>query len=104
MRGGRLLAVTGVGTLGALALLGAQAPPPSVQVRQTAYLKASNADPCDHFGCGGVLDGHAGYGVAISGDGPTLAVAAPHEASGAKGINGKGTTTRWTARGPSTSS
>jgi hypothetical protein len=71
-------------------MLGAQTPPPSVQVRQTAYLKASNADPSDHFGCGGVLDGHAGYGVAISGDGQTMAVGAPHEASGAKGINGKG--------------
>ena len=42
----------------------------------------------DHFGCGGVLDGHAGWGVAISGDGNTVAVGAPHESSGAKGING----------------
>jgi hypothetical protein len=67
-----------------------QAPsaPPGTTVRQVAYLKASNAEAGDHFGCGGVLDGHAGYGVALSGDGNTLAVGAPHESSGAKGING----------------
>ena len=53
-----------------------------------AYLKASNPEAEDHFGCGGVLDGHAGWGVAISGDGTTLAVGAPHESSGAKGVNG----------------
>jgi trimeric autotransporter adhesin len=53
-----------------------------------AYLKASNAEAGDHFGCGGELDGHAGMGAAISGDGNTLVVPAPHEASGARGING----------------
>src|SRR5262249_12561705 len=41
-----------------------------------------------HFGCGGALDGHAGAGVAISSDGNTIAVGAPHESSGAKGIDG----------------
>ena len=36
-----------------------------------------------------MLDGHAGYGAAISGDGNTLAIGAPHESGGAKGVNGK---------------
>jgi hypothetical protein len=39
----------------------------------------------DHFGNGGTLEGH---GVALSGDGNTLAVGAPFESSNAKGING----------------
>ena len=34
------------------------------------------------------VQGHTGQGVAISADGSTLAVGAPHEASGAAGING----------------
>jgi hypothetical protein len=55
------------------------------QLKQTAYLKASNTEGNDHFGNGGTLEGH---GVAISGDGNTLAVGAPYESSGAKGING----------------
>jgi hypothetical protein len=58
------------------------------QLRQTAYLKGSNIQPSNHFGCGGVLDGHAGYGAAISGDGNTIAIGAPHEGGGSKGING----------------
>lgn len=67
----------------------AQQPPPAPSpLKQVTYLKASNTRAGDHFGCGGELDGHAGQGVAISGDGNTLAVGAPHEASGAKGING----------------
>jgi hypothetical protein len=57
-------------------------------VTQTAYLKASNPDAADHFGCGGVLQGHTGQGVAISADGTTMAVGAPHEAGGSAGING----------------
>jgi len=81
-----------IGVLGALATVSAQGSG-SVTVRQTAYLKASTPHANDHFGCGGVLDGHAGYGVAISGDGQTLAVASPHEASASKGINGKQTDT-----------
>jgi hypothetical protein len=60
------------------------------QLTQVAYLKGSNTKAGDHFGCGGVLDGHAGYGAAISGDGNTLAIGAPHESGGAKGVNGKG--------------
>ena len=59
------------------------------QLKQVAYLKGSNTKAGDHFGCGGVLDGHAGYGAAMSGDGNTLAIGAPHESGGAKGINGK---------------
>ena len=65
-----------------------QAQPAAVQVAQVAYLKASNTDASDHFGCGGVLQGHTGQGVALSADGTTLAVGAPHEASAAAGING----------------
>jgi hypothetical protein len=69
---------------GLLASLLAQAP----VVRQTAYLKASNADAADHFGNGGTLLGDS---VSISGDGNTIAVGAPHEASNAAGINGNQT-------------
>jgi hypothetical protein len=92
MTGIRRSAVAGV-SLGVAALVahaGAQAPAPATraQVTQLAYLKASNADAHDHFGCGGAFDGHAGWGAAVSGDGNTLVVAAPHEASGARGPNG----------------
>jgi FG-GAP repeat len=70
-----------------------QAPSPvsvaGAQLKQVAYLKGSNTKAGDHFGCGGVLDGHAGYGAAMSGDGNTLAIGAPHESGGAKGVNGK---------------
>ena len=66
---------------------GAQGPAPFA-IRQTAYLKASNTEASDHFGCGGVVQGHTGQGVALSADGRTLAVGAPHEASRATGING----------------
>jgi trimeric autotransporter adhesin len=65
-----------------------RSPSGSTSVTQTAYLKASNPDAADHFGCGGVLQGHTGQGVAISADGTTLAVGAPHEGGGASGING----------------
>lgn len=54
-------------------------------VRQIAYLKASNAEAGDHFGNGGTLFGDS---VAISGDGNTIAIGAPQESSGAKGVNG----------------
>jgi hypothetical protein len=54
-------------------------------------VKASNAEAADHFGCGGVLQGHTGQGVALSADGNTMAVGAPHEASSAAGINGNQT-------------
>jgi tartrate dehydratase beta subunit/fumarate hydratase class I family protein len=63
----------------------ASAPAPARQLKQVAYLKASNTEANDHFGEGGTLLGH---GVALSGDGSTLAVAASGESSGAKGING----------------
>ena len=55
------------------------------QLKQVTYIKASNTEMGDHFGNGGTLEGH---GVALSSDGTTLAVAAPYESSGAKGING----------------
>ena len=58
------------------------------QVRQTAYLKASNPDMGDHFACGGSLPGHIGNAIAVSADGNTAAVGAPHESSAARGING----------------
>jgi FG-GAP repeat len=79
--------------IGASLTIGASAAHPRAQapaapVRQVAYLKASNPQTGAHFGCGGALDGHAGVGVAISSDGSTIAVGAPHESSGAKGING----------------
>jgi hypothetical protein len=57
-------------------------------MRQVGYLKASNAEAGDHFGCGGSLSGHTGNAVSISSDGNYMAVGAPHENSGAKGING----------------
>jgi hypothetical protein len=60
----------------------------SSSTRQIAYLKASNAEGSDHFACGGSLPGHSGNAVAISGDGNTLVVGAPHESSAARGING----------------
>ena len=55
------------------------------QLKEVADIKGSNTRMGDHFGNGGTLEGH---GVALSGDGTTLAVAAPYESSSAKGING----------------
>src|SRR5437762_10849176 len=55
------------------------------QLKQMAYIKASNTEMGDHFGNGGTLEGH---GVALSGDGNTMAVGAPYESSFARGING----------------
>jgi hypothetical protein len=49
-------------------------------VTQLAYLKATNGEAADHFGCGGVVQGHTGQGVALSADGNTIAIGAPHEA------------------------
>jgi hypothetical protein len=60
----------------------------SAPLKQSAYLKASNPGMGDHFGEGGALPGHTGMGVAISRDGNTIAVGAPHESSSARGING----------------
>ena len=85
-----ILGIAALGFIGAAAYPAAQSavPAPTVQVRQQAYLKASNPETHDHFGCGGAFDGHAGWGTAISGDGNTLVVGAPHEASTSTGING----------------
>jgi hypothetical protein len=83
MRRGRALALLIAG-LAALAVRGEA----QVGIKQIDFLKASNPDAMDHFGCGGVQQGHTGRGVALSGDGTTMAVGAPHEASGAKGVNG----------------
>jgi hypothetical protein len=57
----------------------------SAGLRQTAYIKASNPHMGDHFGNGGTLLGDS---VALSGNGLTMAVGAPNESSGAKGVNG----------------
>src|SRR4051812_37967805 len=57
----------------------------SAGLRQTTYVKASNPHMGDHFGNGGTLLGDS---VALSGNGLTLAVGAPNESSGAKGVNG----------------
>ena len=77
-------------TASAAVYAGAQAPAASGagSLRQVAYLKASNPSEDAHFGCGGTLTGHAGNSSAVSADGSTIAVGAPHESSGAKGING----------------
>jgi hypothetical protein len=64
----------------------AQDAPPAL--KQTAYIKASNADAYDHFACGGGNQGHRGDSIAISRDGSTMAVGAPYESSNARGING----------------
>jgi len=79
--------------LGAVAYPTSQVPSPSAssvaaQLKQIAYLKASNPAEDAHFGCGGTLTGHAGNSSALSADGNTIAIGAPHESSGANGING----------------
>lgn len=89
MRGGIRSAVVGVSVVmaGVVTSLWAQSPAgaPASRLRQVTYLKASNAEAGDHFGNGGTLLGDS---VAISGDGTTIAIGAPHEASAASGING----------------
>jgi hypothetical protein len=55
------------------------------KLTQSAYIKASNPHMGDHFGNGGTLLGDS---VALSSDALTLAVGAPNENSGSKGING----------------
>ena len=75
--------------LSAAAYLHSQSPSTAAgSLRQLAYLKASNPVEDAHLGCGGSLTGHAGNASAISQDGTTIALGAPHENSGAKGING----------------
>ena len=89
MRGKSFSAVFSVclAVIGATGQSSAQSSSPAAapQLKQAAYLKASNAEAGDHFGNGGTLDGHS---VAISADGNTMAIAAQNESSGAKGING----------------
>jgi hypothetical protein len=58
------------------------------QLKQSAYIKASNPGMGDHFGDGGTFVGHTGNALALSADGTTMAVGAPHESSAAKGVNG----------------
>jgi len=69
-----------------------QAPVPSssapFQIRQTAYIKASNPHANDHFACGGSLPGHIGNSAAISADGNIIAIGAHQESSAARTING----------------
>ena len=62
--------------------------PPMLPLKQVAYVKASNAEAGDHFACGGANQGHTGNSIALSGDGSTMAVGAPFESGGARGING----------------
>jgi hypothetical protein len=62
--------------------------PPMLPLKQVAYIKASNAEAYDHFACGGANQGHTGNAIAVSGDGNTMAIGAPFESGGAKGING----------------
>ena len=62
--------------------------PPMLPLQQVAYIKASNAEAYDHFGCGGGNQGHTGNSVALSADGSTIAIGAPFESGGAAGING----------------
>ena len=62
--------------------------PPMLPLKQVAYIKASNAEAYDHFACGGGNQGHTGNSIALSGDGSTMAVGAPFESGGARGING----------------
>jgi hypothetical protein len=64
------------------------APVPMLPLKQTAYIKASNAEAYDHFACGGSNQGHNGNSTAVSGDGNTMAIGAPYESGGARGING----------------
>jgi hypothetical protein len=61
---------------------------PTFDLREIGYLKASNAEAYDHFACGGASPSHTGNSIAISRDGLTMAIGAPHESSGAAGING----------------
>lgn len=77
------------------ALLAAQGPvlsqgqaEPVPLLNQVAYIKASNAEPYDHFACGGANQGHTGNSIALSGDGNVMAIGAPFESGGTTGING----------------
>ena len=75
-------------SLTSLAAQEQRAAAPMIPLKQTAYLKASNAEAYDHFACGGANQGHSGNSVALSGDGTTMIVGAPYESGGATGVNG----------------
>ena len=62
--------------------------PPMLPLKQVAYIKASNAEAYDHFACGGGNQGHTGTSIALSGDANTMAVGAPFESGGSRGVNG----------------
>ena len=62
--------------------------PPMLPLKQVAYIKASNAEAFDHFACGGGNQGHTGTSISLSGDGNTMAVGAPFESGGSRGVNG----------------
>ena len=53
-------------------------------LNQVAYIKASNAEPYDHFACGGANQGHTGDSIALSGDGNVMAIGAPFESGGTR--------------------
>ena len=72
-----------------------QSPPLSSNSR---IPEASNPEAGDHFGCGGVLDGHAGWGVAISGDGNTMPSARRTRAAARRASTATRTTTRCRCR------
>ena len=93
MIGSRLVVLLGGVVFGATAAVAcgrteAQLASSIAEVQQVAYLKAANPDIGDHFACGDSLPGHIGHALAVSADGNTIAVGAPHESSGASGING----------------
>ena len=89
-----LVLVLAVGSAQAQTLASAAPAPPAspapmpLQIRQTAYLKASNPHASDHFADGGNLPSHSGNSIAVSQDGTYIAVGAHQESSAAKGING----------------
>jgi FG-GAP repeat len=82
-----IFSVVTFGVLGSSAQSGSPASKPR-QLKQTAYIKASNPAMGDHFGDGGTFVGHTGNALALSADGATMAVGAPHDSTGAKGVNG----------------
>ena len=57
----------------------------AAELRQIAYIKASNTGGGDNFGAGGNISGDA---VVLSRDGGTLAVGAPFESSSSSGVGG----------------
>ena len=83
--------LTGLLLSGASAIAQVQYVPledPDFPLAQVGYLKASNSEAYDHFACGGASPGHTGNSIAISRDGLTMVIGAPHESGGATGIDG----------------